>query len=298
MIPWLNPQDIDDDAEEGLLDFELPLDACSAQEMMAALLLQQRDPLTMGRMLEDLEEHSQLWHSFCSYPAFPTKPRPSQPGTLACLRDMGQGWTANVIYLLAVDQSAAITLSRLARQWPGAKITNSSLSQTRRLVGNHDQSRLLMVEWNYPRLAPPELEAIYHLDEPPDLIVEDRLLGRCSTQQLVVGLLLAASGADFYPPMILKDLQAHPQWWYSFLVGPRLIGRNRVQQPPLQVLQQLPDFWSNDCLYIWTRSDEAAKQFQTLSKSWLCEVEILKSPQASRWLDLPDAPPIVVMSWD
>lgn len=300
MVPWLD-QDADNEAADGFLDFDLPLGACTAQEIAAALLLRQRDPLTMERVIQDLAAQTEIWHSFFSYPVVPVKPQRDASGVLTCLRDLGQGWTANTLYLLAIDHRAAATLSQLARQWTGAKVTLCTLSQTRRLTGSKDQSRLVMVEWAYPELetSKPEFEAIDALEESPELLVESHPIAECSVQQLVAGLMLATSDPHFHPPSILETLQNHPEWWHSFLLGPRLTGQSPATSPPLRVLQQqLPEFWCNDCLYVWARSDRAAEQLQAASEAWLCDVKIIREQQAARLLHFPQASPIVVMSWD
>ncbi|WP_143467580.1 hypothetical protein [Leptolyngbya ohadii] len=301
MMPWLNQQDLDN-VEDTLLDFDLPLGACTAQEISAGLLLWQRDPLTMDRVLQDLGKHSERWHSFFSYPAVPSKPqRNNDPGALTVLRDVGQGWTANTLYLLAIDYAAAAILSQLARQWAGAKATICSLNQTQRLIGSRNQARLVIVEWTYPLMDMPEeeLEVIYDVDEPPDLIVESNTIAESSVQQLIAGPMLMTSDPHFHAPTILETLQDNPTWWNSFLMGPRLTGQQPAKYPPLQVLeQQLPRFWCNDCLYIWTRSDQAARQLQQASEHWLCDTKIISNQRAAHLLNFPQASPIVVMSWD
>lgn len=85
----------------GIVSFDVPLGSCSAQEIIATLMLHQQAPLTMQRVLNDLAIHWKWWDGFVSGPALPTTDQGADPGALVCLRNLWTGWNANTLYVLA-----------------------------------------------------------------------------------------------------------------------------------------------------------------------------------------------------
>lgn len=47
-------------------------------------------------------------------------------------------------------------------------------------------------------------------------------VGLCSTQELVVALMLQSRLNSFDPDQVFADLKAHPKLWISFLMQPPL----------------------------------------------------------------------------
>lgn len=284
---------------DGIFDLGQPISDCSAQAIMAALMLRQRNPILVQEVLADLSECRDGWKSFVAGPALPKTDAEADPGNLTCLRDLWMGWNTNTLHILARNADTARSLKALAEAWDCSEITIHPPKRTKRLVGMTRHS-LVSISWEQPTLRREEtdFEETYEQFTSPTLFDSLLRLGKCSPQKLMAGLLLRTDAADFPASTILQDLQAQFQWWRSFIVGSPLPNSKMGLSNSLSVLQKLPSCWCNDCLYIWARNNEAALHLKALGQTWSCEAIVtLEGVDAARLLALPDAPPIVVMSW-
>jgi hypothetical protein len=283
----------------GIVSFEAKLGSCSAQEIISTLMLHQQNPLIMQRVLSDLAAHRNWWDGFVSGPTLPTTDQGPDPGSLACLRDLWTGWNADTLYLLAPNASTARSLRALAQGWNCTHIDVypihfEKLFTRARVRGQH----LVIAHWDRTVFMTEEMNfsATYGSTSPQF----DRLpqLSECSPQLLAAGLFLRHGSEKLHAPSILDDLQANSQLWYSFVSGPQLPNANIELEHCLRGLCGLPDNFSIDCLYIWSRSRVAAEQLQVLSERWRCKsATILTSPETAKLLALPKGPPIVVVAW-
>lgn len=268
---------------------------------MKALMLQQPNPITMQQVLSDLSRHPDYWDAFVTGPRWPTTEQVADPGTLVCLRDLFIGWNTDTLYVLAPTAQRARSLKTLAKGWNCTEVMIHSAESVQHLVGKYllrGQS-LVSAYWQCPALVHEEFDfdTTYDLAEPVQF---DGLpeLGKCSPQVLMAGLLLKHGSEKFHAPTILKDLQSHPQWWYSFIAGPALPNSTTGIANRLSGLRGFPDYWWTDCLYLWSRSQDAAIQLKALGQNWSCKTAtILDSQETARLLALPKSPPVVVLSW-
>lgn len=286
---------------DGIVTFDTKLGSCSAQEIIATLLLHQQNPLTMQRVINDLAAHWNWWDGFVSGPALPTTDQGADPGSLACLRDLWTGWNADTLYILAPNAITARSLRALAQGWNCTRIDVypirfrfEQLFKRSRIRGQH----LVIAHWQRTVFMAEEMDFGRTYD--PTSPQFDRLpqLSECSPQLLAAGLFLRHGSEKLHAPSILDDLQANSQLWYSFVSGPQLPSADIELEHCLRGLCGLPDNFSVDCLYIWSRSRAAAEQLQVLSQRWRCKsATILTSPETAKLLALPKGPPVVVVSW-
>ena len=284
---------------DGIVTFDTKLGSCSAQEIIATLMLHQQNPLTMQRVLNDLAAHWKWWDGFVSGPALPTTDQGADPGSLGCLRDLWTGWNADTLYILAPNAITARSLGTLAQGWNCTHIDCypirfEKLFKRSRIKGQH----LMVAHWQRNIFLTEEMDfsATYELTSPQF----DRLpkLRECSPQVLAAGLFLRHGSDKLHAPSILDDLQANPHLWYSFVAGPQLPSADIELEHCLKGLCGLPDNFSIDCLYIWSRSQAGAEQLQILSQRWRCKfATILTSPETAKLLALPKGPPIVIVTW-
>lgn len=263
-------------------------------------MLQQPDPITMQRVLYDLSCHWNWWDAFVTGPRLPATEQVADPGTLVCLRDLYTGWNTDTLYVLAPNAQRARSLKTLAKGWNCTEVIIHPPETVQYLVGKHLRGRsLVSAHWQRPTLLDEEFDfaTTYDLTEP--LQFDDLPeLGKCSPQVLIAGLLLKHGSERFHAPTILKDLQSYPQWWYSFVAGPPLPNSTTGIANCLSGLCSFPDYWWTDCLYIWSRSQEAAIQLKALGQNWSCKIAtILDNSETARLLALPKSPPVVVLSW-
>lgn len=283
-----------------MFDSDRPLCVCTAQQLAIALMMHQRDPITMGQVIDDLEAHCHCWHSFALGPALPPSGQVDYPGLLICLRDLGICWIPSTLYLLAHTAAEAKTLKAIARQWDCAKVVIHTHEQTQQWVGQQQEGVVVVAHWQQPSIAAQgtNFERLYHIAEPPVLPDTTKRLGTCSPQALMAQLLRRCQHDRLDAEAVLSDVYAHTQWWRSFVVGPALPDRATGLRHRLAVLRKLPHQWCCDCLYLWARDRESAAHLQQLCQRWNCtEIGAIEGDSADRLLDVQDAAPIVVASW-
>ena len=281
----------------GIVSFDAPLGSCSAQEIIATLMLHQPAPLTMQRVLNDLAVHRQWWDGFVPGPGLPPTHQGAAPGSLVCLRDLWTGWNVNTLYILAPDASATRSIVKARQGWGCADMVSYPIhfkKPSSRVKGQY----LVIARWQPTVSLTEEMDfaTTYDLSAPQF----DHLprLSECSPQVLIAGLFLRHGSERLHAPTILTDLQANSDLWYSFVAGPRLPSTNMELEDYWSSLCGLPDYFWVNCLYIWSRSQAAAEQLKRLSQNWRCQsATILGSPETARLLAIPKGPPVVVVSW-
>lgn len=284
---------------DGIVDLDTKLGSCSAQEILATLMLHSHDPIKMQQVLNALNADHERWDSFAMGPALPRNNQIADPGTLACLRDLWTGWNANTLYLLTPDAQTARSFKALAKGWECTDIAIYPPRFARYLTNiRTSRSHLVSIYWQKTVYFTEEMDFSATYDLAPLQFEYLQPLHQCSPQGLVAGLFLRYGRERIHAPTILQDLQAHSQLWYSFVVGPALPTMHTELANCLRGLSTLPDYYWIDCLYLWSRSLGAAEQLRALSQNWRCKsVDILDRPETARLLALPKGPPIVVVSW-
>lgn len=299
----MNPfqkRNLSDTGLDGILNIQTDLVHCTAQAIMATLMLHHPDSATMGQVLRDLSHQPDWWDAFVMGPPLPTTDQAADPAALVCLRDLGVEWNTNTLYVLARSHQSARSLKTLAQTWNCTQTAILPTQLTAHLLGRRRRQSLVIAYWQQrSRFMTEEIDfaTAYDLTQPPQF---DQLpqLGECSPQLLMAGLLLRHSSQRVCAPTILQDLQTHWQWWYSFVWGPALPNAETGLANRLQVLCGLPNVWSGDCLYLWARNRHAAIGLQNLSQSWACKTAtILDSPETARLLAIPKGPLVVMVSW-
>lgn len=290
---------LSDTGLDDILNLQTDLVHCTAQQIMATLMLHHPDSPTMGQVLRDLSHQPDWWDAFAMGPPLPTTGQAADPAALVCLRDLGMEWNTNTLYVLARGHQSARSLKAMAQTWNCTQITLLPTQLTAHLLGRRRRQSLVAAYWQRSRFMTEEMDfaTTYDLTQPPQF---DPLpqLGECSPQLLMAGLLLRHGSQRFCAPTILQDLQTHWQWWHSFVWGPALPNLETGLANRLQVLCGLPNVWSGDCLYLWSRNRDAAIGLQHLSQSWACKTAtILDSPETARLLAIPKGPPVVVVFW-
>lgn len=283
----------------GIVDLNAKLSSCTAQEIVATLMLHSHHSSTMQRVLNDLNAHQQWWDSFVIGPALPTRSQIADPGTLAGLRDLWAGWNCDTLYLLSPDINAVRSLKALAQGWGCTDLTVYPSQLSRYCTGMRTRRcHLVSAQWQRAVFLTEEMDFSATYDLAPFQIEQLPQLRDCFPQMLVAGLFLQNGRKHLPAPTALQDLQAHSHLWYSFVVGPVLPNADTELENCLRGLRSLLDYFWIDTLYLWSRSLGAAEQLQTLSQNWRCtSTTILDSPETARLLALPKGPPIVVMSW-
>ncbi|MGI0484879.1 hypothetical protein ACN4EK_05525 [Pantanalinema rosaneae CENA516] len=281
----------------GITSFDVPLGSCSAQEIIATLMLHHSAPLIIQRVLNDLTTHLNCWNSFLLGPGLPSTNQGADLGTLVCLRDLWTGWNANTLYILVPNAPAARSLVKARQGWGCSDVVYYPIhfrNHSSQIKGQY----LVMARWQQTVFLTEEMNfaTTYNLSSPQfDPLLP---LGECSPQALVAGLFLQHGSQRLHAPTILDDLQANSELWYSFVAGPRLPSTNMEIEDCLSSLCGLPDYFWIDSLYVWSRSRAAAEELQILSHQWKCRsATILDSPETARLLAIPKGPPIIVISW-
>jgi hypothetical protein len=294
MLP-LNSEEI------GFLDLEEPVGICSAQQIVAALMLHQRDRSVVERLLGDLDANQSCWDTFMSGPALPTVSATRDRGILTCLRDIGICWNTTAFYILAPDMTAARALRSKTRRWGCTKPVIHTTDQTKHWVGEEWEGFLVSMQWQQSTVNAQDLDfdLIYDAVEPPTLPDPDDAVGELSPQALMARLMMGGNQSDrLDAEAAVHDLYDHLVWWRSFVVGPNLHDQKTGNRHRLKSLQWLPNGWHYDCLYIWARDSRSAMHLQKLCRQWGCtEAEIVADSETARLLNLLQAPPIVVASW-
>lgn len=282
---------------DGIVDANNLLEACSAQEILAALMLHHPNPKLMQRVLADLGAHQNWWNSFVMGLSLPSTDRGADPGSLVFLRDLWTGWGANTLYLLAPFSEQARSLQNLAKTWECTEVKVLSPQFVRFLLGIRTmRHHLLALRWERTVFMVEELDFSATYGTALQTFEESLRLSECLPQTLIAGLLRCDLKEDI-TSRIVDDLYAHADLWYSFLPGPQLPSDATELANCLRVLSTLPAHYSFDCIYIWSRGLEEAETLKRLSQTWNPKAAtILSSPENSRLLALPKGPPVVTIS--
>lgn len=288
-----------------MLKLHQPIDICSAQDLIAALMRQryvhcvpsQTTRSTMERVLQDLETHRSHWQGFVLGPALPTTDWHYASGALVCLRDLGLGWNADTLYILSPDQAAAESMRTIAKHWDATEITTYSAARTQHLVAQ--TGVLTAVRWQAsvePAKKTDYLSIYSH--EPPILLEQAQLLQNCSAQSLVAALMRRGQFGRFDPQQVLADLHTHASTWRSFLMGPELPEWGADLEGCLEAMVWLPQEWGGDHLYVWAWDEADAMHLRSLAQRWRCDqTRIIDGIVAAQLLNLPNAAPIVMFRW-
>jgi len=131
-----------------MLDKQKSVADCSAQELVAALMLQSiGDALDSEQVLHDLYDNPHLWKSFWMGPLLPLDDGPAEPLMLLFLRDLAQFWHASTFYILAKDKFCVKALEELGFQWHCDTIRVISGRQAGRLLGDFNNECFVLVYW-------------------------------------------------------------------------------------------------------------------------------------------------------
>ncbi|MBW4474312.1 MAG: hypothetical protein KME45_28655 [Stenomitos rutilans HA7619-LM2] len=283
-----------------LPDLELPLACCTAQEIVAALMLQHHNTRLMQQVLTDLEANAHTWDAFLLAPSLPTVDSSADRGSLMCLRDLQTCWNADTLYILARNANTARSLQTIAQAWNCSDITLYPPKRMKRLTGVEGAKRLISTRWHFPENIETRIDfdQIPHPDSPKWVLDEMTVLEECSPQHLMAELMIKADSKCFHAQTILKELQDYSHWWRSFVLAPPLPDTKTGMTNRLNILQQLPTAWRDDCLYIWAWDDTAARNLRLLAQNWYCgEVTAIAGDEAARLLNVPNASPIIVVRW-
>ncbi|HEY9663440.1 MAG TPA: hypothetical protein V6C65_33755, partial [Allocoleopsis sp.] len=260
----------DNSPDLDLLDMELPLASCSAQEIMAALMLRHHSLILMRQILTDLEDHAEMWESFVLAPALPSADSVADAGTLVCLRDLHSSWNADTLYVLTRNADTARSLQSVAQGWNCSDITLYPPKRVKRLAGVTGAKRLISMRWTFRKTVEPGINFDHVYQSKGSKLVMDEMatLEDCTPQQLIAGLIIQADSNSFHAPTILEDLEYHSEWWRSFVLGPPLPNTKTGTTNRLNVLQQLPKTWCDDCLYIWAWDNDVTTNLRSLAQEW------------------------------
>ena len=133
-----------------MLDQNKPVIDCTAQELVAALMLQAVcDAFDPAQVLRELYENSELWKSFWMGSLLPLDDGPLDPLVFIFLRDLDQFWHATTLYVLTNDKSCIASLRKLGFHWNCDTIRVISGTQAKRLLGNfEDDCHIVMYWWD------------------------------------------------------------------------------------------------------------------------------------------------------
>jgi hypothetical protein len=281
----------------GIVDFSKQIEECSAQEILAALMLHHPNPKLMQRVLTDLSTHQSWWNGFAMGPALPSTKNGADPGSLVYLRDLWIGWGANTLYLLAPFSEQARSLQNLAKTWECTEVKVFPPKLTRYLLGMPTmRHHLLVLRWERTVFMVEEVDFATTYGTASQLFEGSLRLSECLPQTLIAGL-LRCELKEGIASRIVDDLYARADLWHSFLPGPQLPSDATELTDCLRVLSTLPTHYSFDCIYIWSRGLEEAETLKRLSQTWNPKATtIFSSPETSRLLALPKGPPVVTIS--
>ena len=290
-----------------LLDLNQPIDSCSAQDLMAALMLQRYVPYadpqitraTMERVLLDLNAYPYLWQSFVMRTALPTTDWWYASGALLSLRDLGLGWNADTLYILSPDIDAAEGVQLLASGWDCTEITTYSAKQTQYLSSCLKDGVLTAARWRSS--AEPSRKTDYvsvYSSAPPIVFNQPLPLGECYAQTLMAALMMRGEVGRFQPQRVLEDLHAHRSTWRSFMMDSGLPEFGADLQASLDSMAWLPQEWGGNYFYVWAWDVADAMYLQSLRDRWQCdEVWVIDGIEADQLLNLPNAAPLVIFAW-
>lgn len=288
-----------------MLDLNQPLDRCSTQDMIAALMLQRyvhwTSPQEIRRQMEqvllDLDDHRPLWRAFVMGPALPAIDGRYFPGSLICLRDLGLGWNADTLYILSEDFASAEAVRKLALRWGCTEITTYSAEQTEHLVS--EEGILTAARWQDTTRLPQKIDYLDVYSNNPEIRLERSLpLGECSAQTLCAALMQRGQFGQFKPQQVLDDLQTYADTWNSFVMGPGLPEPEANLQGCLELLHWLPQEWGGDHLYVWAWGEADAMKLHSLSDRWECsESKVIEGAAAAQLLNLPNEHFVVMFTW-
>jgi hypothetical protein len=199
---------------EGLVDFNKKLEQCSAQEIIAALMLHHPTPEVMQRVLTDLSIYRDSWNSFFMGAALPSTNKGADPGSLVCLRDLWTGWGGNTLYLLTSFSREARVLQTLARNWGCTEVKVLPPKLTGFLVGMRTvRHHLLVARWERTLFLTEEMDFATTYGATPQGFEQSLRLSACSPQSLMARLLLKRGLEQRRASKIMDDLQLHADLW-------------------------------------------------------------------------------------
>jgi hypothetical protein len=282
----------------GIVNFNKQLEECSSQEILAALMLHHPKPELMKKVLSDLSSHQNCWNSFVMGPSLPSTDRGADPGSLACLRDLWTGWGGNTLYILVPFSDEVRSLQNLAKNWAYTDIKILTPQFVRFLLGMQTmRHHLLVVYWERAIFLTEEMDFGTTYGFSSQQFDRSLPLSECLPQALVTELLFQWELKKVGSSKIVDGLQTHADLLHSFIAGPQLPKNEAELTNCLRGLSTLPSNYSADCIYVWSRSTEAAEHLKLLSQTWDCKAAtILSSPETSRLLAFPKGPPVVVIA--
>ncbi len=130
-----------------MLESTKPVGECSAQELIAALMLRAGfNEFYPKDVLFDLYAHPELWISFVMGPHLPAPSDTRLFGLLIVLRDLKR-WHADTLYVLSRDDECVFPLVDMGKSWGCDDVEVIDRKRTGHLMGMSPSPAPIVVYW-------------------------------------------------------------------------------------------------------------------------------------------------------